>query len=157
MRRGGVRSAVLVLASCLVALGAGKSRHVEVLADFEAASDGGAAVVVSLMPRSASYKVNETPAPRLALGADQQVLEDRQPPASTKYEPYDPETARYLNPEKPVRFAVAIAAGAPKGIQIVPAKVTFFYCSSTEGWCRRGTEDIEIIVRVGSPEGAPVS
>jgi hypothetical protein len=43
---------------------------------------------------------------------------------------------------------VAFAAGAPKGDKTVKATVVYFYCSSREGWCRRGSADVEVPVSV---------
>ena len=47
---------------------------------------------------------------------------------------------------KPLRFPVAIAPKAPKGRQELTAKVVYFYCSKREGWCRRGTAEVEFTV-----------
>ena len=88
--------------------------------------------------------MNETPAPRLKLDLTQTVLVDKQAPASSQVPDYDPLTARYLDTAKPVLFPVAIAPTAPKGAQEVKASVVYFYCSTREAWCRRGTADVLI-------------
>ena len=76
------------------------------------------------------------------------MLVDKQPPPSGKGPDFDPETARYLDIEKPVRFPVAVAPGATKGTQTVKATVVYFYCSKREGWCRRGATEIDVSVLV---------
>jgi len=125
-------------------------RHFEVAAAFEPAKKAGeiAAVAVTFQPLDPDVHVNETPAPQLRLDLAQTVLEDRQPKASTAVPPFDPATARYLDLQKPVRFAVAVAKGAARGAHEVKASVVFFYCSSREAWCRRGSVDVVIPVSV---------
>ncbi len=61
---------------------------------------------------------------------------------------YDPLTARYHDLATPVLFPVALAPTAPRGEQMVKARVVFFYCSQREAWCRRGVSEIEIPVVV---------
>jgi hypothetical protein len=126
------------------------ARHFDVTAAFtparKAAAD--ATVAVTFRPLDPDVKVNETPAPRLKLDLEQTVLVDRQAPASSQVPDDDPLTARYLDTAKPVRFPVAIAPTAPKGEQAVKATVVYFYCSTREAWCRRGTADILIPVTV---------
>jgi hypothetical protein len=125
-------------------------RHFEVAAAFEPAKKAGenAAVAVTFQALDPDVHVNETPAPQLRLDLAQTVLEDRQPKASTAIPPFDPATAKYLDLQQPVRFPVAIAKGAPRGAQEVKASVVFFYCSSREAWCRRGSVDVLIPVSV---------
>ncbi len=129
---------------------AAPARHFEVTAAFNppraAAGDG--AVAVTFLAVDPDLKVNENPAPRLKLDLAQTVLVDRQPPAANLVPDYDPLTARYLDPVKPVLFPVAIAPAAPKGTHEVRASVVFFYCSTREAWCRRGSADISIPVTV---------
>ena len=131
-------------------LGPGAAEHVSVTASFKAPSrpGGPAAIAVSLLPLDPDVHVNEEPAPRLKLEAGQRVLVDRQPPASTRLSAFDPETVRSLDPKQPVSFPVAWAPGAPKGLQVVKAAVTYFYCSKREGWCRKGTADVEVPLTV---------
>jgi hypothetical protein len=133
------------------ALGAAGSRpYFEVSAAFEPASrpGGDAAIVVSLAPLDPGVHVNERPEPRLALEPEQRVLVDKQQPPAARAATFDPDNARYLDPARPVRFAVAVAPTAPKGRQVVRAWVTYFYCSQTESWCRRGKDEVEVVVVV---------
>lgn len=139
---------------CLVlllslALAAGP-QHFSLVAKFEPPAKAGAngSIAVTFAGTDPDVHINETPAPRLKLGADQAVLVDKQPPPSEKVQPYDPDTARYLDLALPVYFPVAITKGAPKGAQTVPATVTYFYCSKREGWCRRGTTEVAVTVDV---------
>ena len=124
--------------------------HFEVTAAFNPprAASGDGAVAVTFLAVDPDLKVNENPAPRLKLDLAQTVLVDRQPPAANQVPDYDPLTARYLDPAKPVLFAVAIAPAAPKGTHEVRGSVVFFYCSTREAWCRRGSADISIPVTV---------
>jgi hypothetical protein len=132
-----------------LALAAGP-QHFSLTARFEAPAKAGAngSIAVTFVGADPDVHINETPAPRLKLGAEQTVLLDRQPPAPDKIQPYDPDTARYLDLALPVYFPVAIAKGAPRGAQTVPGTVTYFYCSKREGWCRKGSTDVAVTVDV---------
>ena len=69
---------------------------------------------------------------------------DKQPPPSGQGPDFDPEKVPALDLAKPVRFPVAFSPSAPKGPQTVKATVIYFYCSSREGWCRRGSTEVEV-------------
>lgn len=142
MVRAGWLLALLVLAP--------STRHFDVLAAFEPAKKAGgdAAVAVSFRALDPDLKLNETPAPRLKLDLAQTVLEDRQPQAPPRVPDFDPLTARYLDVGKPVRFPVAVLKSAPAGQHEVKASVVYFYCSTREAWCRRGSADVLIPVSV---------
>ena len=126
------------------------ARHFDVIATFEPAKKarGEGAIAVTFRALDPDVKVNETPAPRLKLDLTQTVLEDRQPQAPTQVPDFDPLTARYLDTSKPVRFPVAISGRAPSGQHEVKANVVYFYCSTREAWCRRGSVDVLIPVTV---------
>jgi hypothetical protein len=128
----------------------GAAPHVEVTASYLPPPKAGspAAIEVTLLPLTPDIQVNETPAPRLALDPRQKVLVDKQPPPPRSTPAFDPDTARYLDPAVPVRFKVALAPGAPKGVHDVRATVTYFYCSKSEGWCRKGKAEVDVPVRV---------
>jgi hypothetical protein len=136
-----------LLAALLLAGPAGG--YVALSASFVPASKAGANayVAVTLTPRDPDVRVNEEPGPRLKLEAEEAVLADKQP-APGKSPVYDPETAKYLDPAVPVHLAVAIKPTAPKGKQTVTAKVVYYFCSKREGWCRKGTDDVEFGVDV---------
>jgi hypothetical protein len=123
-------------------------RHFELTASFVPAKSRSAraGVAVRFQPLDPDLKVNENPAPRLKLDADQSVLVDKQPPAAASVPDYDPLTARYLDTTQPVVFAVAVAKGAPRGEHSVRADVVYFYCSQRENWCRRATTEVTIPV-----------
>jgi len=125
-------------------------RHFDVIADFVPARKAGApaSVAVTFRALDPDVKVNETPAPRLRLDLAQTVLVDKQAPSAGQVPDYDPLTARYLDLSRPVLFPVEIAPTAPRGEQEVKASVVYFYCSTREAWCRRGTVDVLIPVRV---------
>jgi len=136
----------LLLALLPAAAQAASARHFEVTAAFVPAkkASGSAAVVVTFRPLAPDVRVNETPAPRLRLDLTQTVLVDRQAPPSSQVPDYDPLSARYLDITRPVSFPVGIAPTAPKGTHEVKASVVYFYCSTREAWCRRGTADVLI-------------
>ncbi len=140
----------LVVALVPAAMLAAPARHFEVSASFAppktAAAQG--AVAVTFLALDPDLRVNENPAPRLRLDLAQTVLVDKQAPPAPQVPDYDPLTARYLDPAKPLLFPVAIAPTAPKGPHEVKANVVFFYCSTREAWCRRGSADISIPVTV---------
>jgi len=144
-----VRRTLLAVLFPAVALAA-PARHFDVTAEFVPSRRAGAPanVAVTFRPLDPDVRVNETPAPRLRLDLTQAVLEDRQAPASSRVPDYDPLTAKYLDAAQPVFFPVAIAAAAPRGEQEVRATVVYFYCSTREAWCRRGTADVLIPVTV---------
>ena len=140
----------LLLALLPAAAQAASARHFDVTAAFAPAkkAGGSAAVLVTFRPLDPDVRVNESPAPRLRLDLTQAVLVDKQAPASSQVPDYDPLTARYLDITKPVSFPVALAPTAPKGAHEVKASVVYFYCSTREAWCRRGSTDVLIPVIV---------
>jgi hypothetical protein len=142
----------MALVPALLALLAGAvpaPQHFALSAHFEPARAGQpAAVAVTFTGTDRDVHINEEPAPRLKLSPLETVLVDKQPPPSGKAPAFDPETARTLDTSKPVRFPVAVAPAAAKGSQNVKATVVYFYCSKREGWCRRGSTEIEVSVPV---------
>jgi hypothetical protein len=125
-------------------------RHFDVAASFFPPKEPGGKAVVSVLfsPTDPDVHINEEPAPRLKLDPGQIVLVDKQAPAPAHAADFDPEKSRYLDLAKPVKFEVAVAPRAPKGKQEIAAKVVYFYCSKREGWCRRGTAEVEFTVEV---------
>jgi hypothetical protein len=140
----------LALLFCLtpVAAGAAETKPVAVTARFVPAARPGAEarLMVTLVPVDSAVRVNEEPPPRLKLDPAQVVLEDRQ--KVTRREAGEEGPPRYLDPLLPIVFPVALRADAPKGQQTVKGSVIYFYCSKSEGWCRKGTSDVEVSVRV---------
>jgi hypothetical protein len=138
----------LLLVLLPAAAQAASARHFDVTAAFTPAkrAGGSAAVVVTFRPLDADVRVNQSPAPRLKLDLTQAVLVDQQAPPSSQVPDYDPLTAKYLDTGRPVSFPVGIAPTAPTGAHEVKASVVYFYCSTREAWCRRGTADVLIPV-----------
>ena len=134
----------------VVAASAVGPQHFDVAAAFEPPAKPGpnGAIAVTFAPRDPDVHINEEPAPRLKLDLEQGALVDKQPAPSKSVPTFDPDTARYLDLKKPVRFPVAFAPGASKGPQSVKVNVVYFYCSEREGWCRRGSADLEVGVTV---------
>jgi hypothetical protein len=133
----------------LAGLGAARE-YVTLSANFVAPAKpgGSAAIAVTFIPTDPEVHVNQEPPPRLKLDSAQKVLVDRQLPAPTRGVAFDPDTAKYLDSRTPVSFPVAWAPGAPKGAQSVRASVSYFFCSKREGWCRKGTADVEVPINV---------
>jgi hypothetical protein len=131
----------------LLLAGPPAAAYVKVSATYVSPVKGAdATIAVQLTPLDPQVRVNEDPAPRLKLDAAQQVLLDK--PAPRKSPRAEPGVGRYLDPALPVAFPVTVASGAPRGDHTVKGTVTYFYCSKSEGWCRKGTADIEVPVKV---------
>jgi hypothetical protein len=125
-------------------------QHFTVTAAFAPPAKPGAnaAIEVTFSGRDPEIHINEEPAPRLKLDPAQAVLLDKQPAPTASAPVFDPDKARYLDLSFPVVFPVAFASGAPRGTQTVKGAVTYFYCSKREGWCRKGTTEVEVPVKV---------
>jgi hypothetical protein len=136
--------ATLALPALLAGAGPG---HFEVTASYAPAARRQGSVLVSFKALDPDLVVNEQPSPRLALDPAQTVLVDKQP-APAKTAPPEPAEAKYLDLSLPVAFPVALADGAATGVQAVTGKVTYFYCSKREGWCRKGTNALDLSVKV---------
>ena len=138
------------LASLAVAAGTARAERVEVSASYVAPAKPGAngAVAVTFAPKDPDVRVNRDPAPRLKLDPDQRVLVDKQPPPPRRSGSADLEAAGFFEPDTPVSFAVAPAPGQSRGEHEAKGTVTYFYCSKRDGWCRKGTAEVEIRVTV---------
>jgi hypothetical protein len=125
-------------------------KHFDVAASFMAPSRPGEAPFVGVLfsPTDPDVHINEIPPPRLELEAGQKILIDKQPKPPASEKEMDPDLTKYLDLSRPVKFPVAIARGAGSGTHPVRARVIFFYCSKREGWCRRGTESLELSVDI---------
>ncbi len=142
-----VTTASLVLAAATASAAGGP--HFDVQATFvpSASAKAEPAVAVLFTAKDPDVKINETPAPRLKLDAAQSVLVSK--PGEGRKEPdATPENPRYLDLAAPVRFPVGLGAAATKGTHVVKGSVAYFYCSKREGWCRKGTTEVEIPVLV---------
>jgi hypothetical protein len=122
--------------------------HFDVSAEYTAGAKRRGTIAVSFKANDPDVVVNETPGPRLALDPAQAVLVDKQPPAPKGAAAPDPQDGKYLDLSLPVVFPVALASGVTPGGHDVKAKVTYFYCSKREGWCRKGTSEVEFDVKV---------
>ena len=125
-------------------------QHFTLTAVFEPSAQAGhdAAVAVTFSGTDPLIHINEEPEPRLKLDPLQTVLVDKQKAPSGKGPEFDPDKARSLDLAQPVRFPVALSPTAPKGPQVVKATVVYFYCSKREGWCRRGSTEVEVPLTV---------
>jgi len=142
--------AAAVLASLAVAAGTARAERVEVSASYGAPAKPGAngTVVVTFQPKDPDVHVNRDPAPRFKLDPEQRVLVDKQPPAPRRGGSADLEAAGFFEAGTPVSFAVAPVPGLAKGDHEAKGTVTYFYCSKRDGWCRKGTAEVEIPVTV---------
>ena len=146
-----VKTATVVLSLLPAAVLAGGSPHFELQATFvpSARASAEAAVAVLFTPKDPDVHINQDPAPRLKLAAAQSVLlEKAAPQAKVEQPPAEPGATRYLDLSVPVRFPVVFGVAAAKGTHIVKGSVSYFYCSQREGWCRKGTSEVEIPVLV---------
>jgi hypothetical protein len=139
-------AALLVL---VPAAGLATDEHFNVSAAYVQPAKPGApgAVAVAFVSADPDVRINQEPAPRFKLDPGQTVLIDRQPAAAARKGERAGEP-KYLDTTLPVNFLVSLNPKAPKGEQMVKATVTYFYCSKTEGWCRKGTADVEVPVSV---------
>lgn len=133
----------LALACVGVSSLASDSEYVSISVSFQAPTkpDALGSVNVTFSPKDPDVHVNEEPAPRLKLDA-QDVLVDRQAPPPTKVHTFDPTDVKYLDTTFPLPFPVAWAGKPPKATRTVTATVVYAYCSQREGWCRKGSEDV---------------
>ena len=131
---------ILLLASSLA------PAHVEVSAAYQppSGSDQPGRIAVHFFPRDPAIRVNRQPAPRLKLEREDVLVHKPAPAAPAPV--MDPEEAGYFESGEPVLFPVGVAPDASKGSHLVKARVTYFYCSKSEGWCRRTKEDLELAV-----------
>lgn len=146
---------LMTLTLATIALGAvaglaSAGEFVALKAAYEPPAKKGAdgAIAVTFTPLQPKIVINENPAPRLKLEDGQTILEDRQPPRKPVRPPADPSNAKHLDPKIPVRFAVAPRPDAPRGKHTVTARVTYFFCSKLQEWCRKGTEDVKVDVAI---------
>jgi hypothetical protein len=109
-----------------------------------------ASLAVTFTPQDPDVRVNQEPAPRLKLDPEQGILSYRPParPVPTPGPDFDPQTARYLEPAIPYAFPVSIKPGAARGEHRVKGSVTYFYCSKSAGWCRKGSAEVDVPVTV---------
>jgi hypothetical protein len=121
---------------------AGTSPHFDISAQYrpgKAASTG--EVAVTFTPKDPDVKINAAPAPKLKLDETQKVLVEKTAPRKP-----DTPAEKYLDLTFPVVFPVAVASPV-KGGETVKGALTYYYCSHREGWCRKGTADVEIPVK----------
>jgi hypothetical protein len=144
-----VKTATLLLTLLPAVVLAGGATHFDLQATFvpppKAKTE--AAIAVFFTAKNADVRVNEDPAPRIKLDQAQTVLVAN-PSPKAEPPPAEPGTTRYLDLTAPVRFPVTLGTGATKGTHLVKASVSYFYCSKREGWCRKGTSEVEIPVLV---------
>ena len=118
--------------------------HFDVTARFVPGKAAGSGdVAVTFVAHDPDVHVNENPAPRLKLDAEQKVLVAK-PVKGAPPAPPAPGEAKYLDLAFPVLFPVTVSE--PSTSANVKATVTYFYCSKRDGWCRKGTQDVELAV-----------
>ena len=118
----------------------GGSPHFDVSAEFRPARAAGSGeVAVTFKAKDPDVLINTRPAPRLKLDDAQKVLAEKPPRAA------GPPAEKYLDLTFPVVFPVSVV-GSPHG-ETVKGEVTYFYCSHREGWCKKGTADLDFTVK----------
>ncbi len=104
-------------------------------------------VVVLFTPLDPAVHLNAEPAPRLRLDPTQRVLaEAAGPTPAAAREPFP--NGRYLDPRVGVRFPVRLRPGATRGHHTVSGTLIYFYCSTSEGWCRRAQDKVEVSLSI---------
>lgn len=142
-----MRSSLLLvlLAIASAPAGADEPVPVEVKAAFVPASaDEQAAIRIVITPTHEDVRVKGCPSPRLRLALSQTSLTLLETPRKTASEP--PFERDYVEPDHPFRFPVRLSETAPKGAHRIEATVSFVYCSTSKGWCRKGARGVEIPV-----------
>lgn len=137
-------------ASLLLMASPAANRFFDVEATFVPSANARAegSVDVLFNPLDPDVQVNEHPEVTLRLDAAQVVLVLKPKPSAPPPADDDPSKQRYLDLAKPVRFPVAFAPTAPQGTWDIGATVVYFFCSKRQGWCRRGTADVRVVVTV---------
>ena len=135
---------MLALLLVLAGTSAPVAGHFDVSARFVPGKAAGSGdVAVTFVAHDPDVHVNENPAPRLKLDAAQKILVAK-PIKTAPAAPPAPGEAKYLDLAFPVLFPVTVAEA--KTSANVKATVTYFYCSKRDGWCRKGTQDVEVAV-----------
>ena len=144
-----MNAAAVVVLLAQAGLSGASARHFDVQATFVPAPNAkaDAAVAVIFTAKDPDVKINEIPAPKLKLDPAQSVLGSKAD-AGKPAESGAPDQTRYLDLSAPVRFPVALGGSATKGTHLVKGSLAYFYCSKREGWCRKGTTEVEIPVLV---------
>ena len=86
--------------------------------------------------------LNGSPAVEIAL--DSLVA-----PAGTLSQEVDARTG-FLRTDGPLAMRIVLSPGTPPGTRQVTARVSYFFCSATEGWCMRKTERVALPLTVRS-------
>lgn len=121
---------------------AGASPHFAISTEYRPGKTAGTGeVAVTFAPKDPEVKINTTPPPRLKLDETQKVLAEKTSPKRA-----GAPDEKYLDLMFPVVFPVAVISPL-HGEQMVKGALTYFYCSHREGWCRKGTADLEIPVK----------
>ena len=123
-------------------MAAGASPHFDVTAAYRPGKAAGTGeVAVTFAPKDPDVRINTTPPPRLRLDDGQKLLAEKTP-AKPAVAPAE----KYLDLTFPVVFPVSVT-GPVTSEQTVKGALTYYYCSHREGWCRKGTADLEIPVK----------
>jgi hypothetical protein len=118
----------------------------EARASFVPASSSTAPAAIRLVLRSKDddLRVSGRPWPGLRLSAAQRSLTLVGPaPEATGEATPGP---RYVDLDQPLRFPVKLNTAAPPAPHAVEATLSFVYCSTSKGWCRKATQRVEIPV-----------
>jgi len=54
----------------------------------------------------------------------------------------------YLNTEKPLKQNITLKKNITPGAHTLKGKLNYFYCSDSEGWCSRFTQDFQLNIKV---------
>lgn len=120
---------------------AGEPEAFRASASFVPASASAPPLVrVVLTTADTDVQVKGRPTPRLRLASTQRSLTllDRHALRPSDTSP------QYVDLDQPLRFAVELSEDAPGEPHAVEATLSFVYCSTSKGWCRKGRTKLEI-------------
>jgi hypothetical protein len=121
---------------------AGASPHFAISTEYRPGKTAGTGeVAITFAAKDPDVKINTTPPPRLKLDEGQKLLAEKTAPRKA-----GAPDEKYLDLTFPVVFPVAVTSPV-HGEQTVKGALTYYYCSHREGWCRKGSADLEIPVK----------
>jgi hypothetical protein len=124
---------------------AGEPELFQASATFVPASASSAPLIrVVLTATDADVKVKGRPTPRLRLSSTQRSLTLLDPQGEVQAVP----GPHYVDLAQPLRFPATLSGDAPKAPHAVEATLSFVYCSTSKGWCRKGNARVEIPVDI---------
>jgi hypothetical protein len=113
-------------------------------------------VTVSLKPleikpgRTAQLIINFKPKKGIHINLDPPIEIELEKSFASKGKIEIPKLKKegYLNPEKPLKQTITLKKNISPGTHTLKGKLNYFYCSDSEGWCSRFTQDFKLNIIV---------